>query len=424
MMMIHRHHVLSMLFCLTLAILPAVADDSSIDPSATISDQVLEGVVTGIRGMVQIRQSEDEPWVKAQNGMKLSQGAEFRTGPRSSVQFRIPPDQIITLDRLGTVKLINAIAQNNKIKTDLGMSYGRTRYDIRKAGFEHESTIRSPSATLAVRGTRVGIQDGAMGFYAWSTQSRAQLYNKLSRQNLTFGEDTHVDSQGGAADNMQRQGTVYAGDDRSRDGDETFLDNTRPGDAANLYGSGGNNLTGNRAVSTNFEFGDNQANQFTGDLRFELFWDTYYGGDLTLTVLDPENYNSAVTPGPGNVPFPNATTELGDNFAADMTIGDAVNDYGGAGVTEVVNFTGTYPQAHVIGITNVYNGDYLSQNYTINIYQRDNSSEDFTQIGTFYDDVDDYKTNLHTVVITNGNEVSVSETVGVIDNISNLVTSN
>ncbi len=40
--------------------------------------------------------------------MLVSQGAEFRTGPHSSVTCVIPPDQTFTLDRLGTVRVEEA----------------------------------------------------------------------------------------------------------------------------------------------------------------------------------------------------------------------------------------------------------------------------------------------------------------------------
>jgi hypothetical protein len=45
------------------------------------------------------------------------------------------------------------------VKTDLAMKYGRVRYDIEAAGVEHRSIIRSPSSTLAVRGTDVVLYD-------------------------------------------------------------------------------------------------------------------------------------------------------------------------------------------------------------------------------------------------------------------------
>lgn len=116
-------------------------------------------VIAEVKGLVQVRADENAAWQAAKVGMELDAGAEFRTGPRSSVTCQIPPDQTLVLDRLGTVKIAEAIKSGNKIKTDMIMKYGRTSYDIETAGAEHESTIRSPSSTLAVRGTSVSLYD-------------------------------------------------------------------------------------------------------------------------------------------------------------------------------------------------------------------------------------------------------------------------
>src|SRR5204863_7699799 len=67
--------------------------------------------------------------------------------------------QTVQLDRLGTVKVLESISDGGKLRTNLGMKYGRTRYDIEAAGREHDSTITSPSSTLAVRGTKVSVLD-------------------------------------------------------------------------------------------------------------------------------------------------------------------------------------------------------------------------------------------------------------------------
>ena len=119
----------------------------------------LQATITGVQGLVQVRQADDQPWMRAQVGMVLDEGATFRTGLRSSVRFVIPPDQTVTLDRLGQVKLLQAVASQGKVTTDLGMSYGRTRYEIEAAGIAHVSTIHSPNSTLAVRGTTVTSED-------------------------------------------------------------------------------------------------------------------------------------------------------------------------------------------------------------------------------------------------------------------------
>ncbi|HEX3356151.1 MAG TPA: FecR domain-containing protein, partial [Tepidisphaeraceae bacterium] len=92
-------------------------------------------------------------------GMVVDENAEFRTSLRSAVQIQIPPDQTITLDRLGTIKVVQAVNDSGKLKTKIGMKYGRARYEIESAGQEHEASISSPSSTLAIRGTVVTLLD-------------------------------------------------------------------------------------------------------------------------------------------------------------------------------------------------------------------------------------------------------------------------
>jgi hypothetical protein len=129
---------------------------ASSQPGGTISMHIY---VVAVNGLVQVRQGDDQPWVVAETNMVLSEGAELRTGPHSSVTCVIPPDQTFTLDRLGTVRVADAFRNGNMVKTDLLMKYGRTHYDIQSAGLQHEASITSPSSTLAVRGTTVALFD-------------------------------------------------------------------------------------------------------------------------------------------------------------------------------------------------------------------------------------------------------------------------
>src|SRR5437016_3996364 len=121
------------------------------EPTTSISATTQSGpigiTVTGVQGNVQVRDSSEQPWRRAVGGA-VTEGAEFRTGPRSAVRVLIPPDQTITLDRLGVVKLMQAMKDGNVVKTKVGMPYGRTRYDIEEAGIEHQSELVSPSSTL------------------------------------------------------------------------------------------------------------------------------------------------------------------------------------------------------------------------------------------------------------------------------------
>src|SRR5207244_1866255 len=95
----------------------------------------------------------------AGKGMVLGEQAELRTGPDGTIQFVIPPQEIVSVDHLTTLKILRVLHEGAKAATDLGIKYGRTRYDLEGGGLEHQSTLRSPNATLAVRGTKVSLFD-------------------------------------------------------------------------------------------------------------------------------------------------------------------------------------------------------------------------------------------------------------------------
>jgi len=134
--------------------------------------------ITEVQGLVQVRTAEDQPWQTPEAGMNLNAGAEFRTGPKSQVKFRVGQTQIITLDRLGTVKVIDAIKRAGKIATDLGMKYGRTELEVEAGGVEHESKIHSPNSTLAVRGSGGVLESDAFQDVAYCVDHMAEVLIK------------------------------------------------------------------------------------------------------------------------------------------------------------------------------------------------------------------------------------------------------
>src|SRR5687768_2689899 len=141
----------SLLGSMLCAVAPAVAPAQETAPATTraTTQAGLTAVGTGVDGIVQVRADEGSPWQGARVGMEVGEGAEFRTGPRSAVRFEIPPGQTITLERLGTVKLIEAVRQQQgTVKTDLGMRYGRVRYDIEAAGRLLDATNQSQSSSV------------------------------------------------------------------------------------------------------------------------------------------------------------------------------------------------------------------------------------------------------------------------------------
>lgn len=156
-----RRSLIALAVLASLSALPTYAlfEQGTTQPATQETKGALQVTVAEVKGNVQVRADDKAAWQAAKVGMVVDQGAEFRTGPRSSVRCTIPPDQSFTLDRLGTVKVLTALQNGNKVTTEMTMKYGRTKYSVEAAGIEHEGTISSPSGTLAVRGTVVSMYD-------------------------------------------------------------------------------------------------------------------------------------------------------------------------------------------------------------------------------------------------------------------------
>lgn len=190
-----------------------MAQDAEVAPAnvTEAQDKTLNATIVEVGGLAQVRNSDDAPWQAAEVGIKLNQGAAFRTGPRSYVKVLIEPNQIIALDRLGVVKILQAVRDaTNKVKTDLGMKYGRTRFDVEAAGEEHESTIYSPTATLAIRGTDAQALDG-YGEPAVITSRHGRISAAFDgRDTLTLGgtKMVRVDAQQGTPSQTAKRQTT------------------------------------------------------------------------------------------------------------------------------------------------------------------------------------------------------------------------
>jgi len=252
----------------------------------------LSVIIKKVKGLVQVRESADVKWQRAKPDMTLSQGAEFRTGPRSAVEFHIPPDQTIILDRLGTMKVLKAIQNAGKVTTDLGVKYGRTKYKIETGGdLEHESTIRSPNATLAVRGTVVVMSNFA-GFKPsarWvasgaekTAKARHAAVFESAGTSTVFGgggNDSEVQGNQNAAETANQQSNLGGNDQQKQQQQQ---------DQQQLQSQEQQNRSGNDAIEdlTKPKFDD-------GNIQFKLIWqspvaDLDFESNVTLS-------NEAVT---------------------------------------------------------------------------------------------------------------------------------
>ena len=282
----------------------------------------LVATITSVKGAVEVRAAEGQPWQKAAVGMKIDQGAEIRTGLRSAVQFVVGKDQTITLDRLGTVTVLQAFESRGKAKTDLGLKYGRARYDIKKTDLEHESTIRSPGSTLAIRGTDVIYEDQAPWVpRAISRKGRAEFRN-YRRQFVAFGgnkraavsaESDSPADEAIAATRADPRG-VFAG--RTASEEELVI---------TLQSIGGFDAKDARALAAGFQgFGGTIAAvpDVPGPLDFQLAWQS------VSQTPGPTNINLSVTD-PSGATATALNPTIGTGSSTGMHMGD---DMGASGV--------------------------------------------------------------------------------------------
>ena len=338
----------ALLFVLCGVAAARAADTPATQPQA----QSLNATITGVEGIVQVRDNDDAPWKPAKIGMVIGEGAEFRTGPKSAVRFEIPPDQTVTLDRLGTVKLIDAIKISGTIKTDLGMKYGRVRYDIEAAGLGHDSTIHSPGATLAVRGTKVSLYDQPPFKPQAVSLTGVARFKNSKNQSVKLGGDgkATIDAdQSSVAQNNLGSTTMHSESIQQAD--------QQARDLAYLSSHQGRTL-GNVAAS-NVPVTDSQLpGLISGNLDFVLRWSGPQGTytDLNIVVRTPLGETF------GNPPFllsifpDNAKWQefLKDKLPPTTPSGGAVglNSIGPEGI-EIASFGKTFPAG--IYVVSAYN---------------------------------------------------------------------
>jgi hypothetical protein len=183
-------------------IFATMLQDGPTTTTAPSEPAALSATIIKVQGTVEYRVNDAAKWEPLTPGKTLGVDASIRTGARGAVVMTVPPDQTIGVDRLTTVTVLKAVQNRGKVTTDVGMKYGRVRYDIAGAGVEHEATIRSPNSNLAIRGTKVSLFDQRPYTpEAVSLTGRAQFSTIARRQPIAFGK-------AGQGKTLIRQGDV------------------------------------------------------------------------------------------------------------------------------------------------------------------------------------------------------------------------
>lgn len=268
---------------------PAAAPDADGNVAVTAT-------IVAVKGNVGVQASEEAPLMPAAVGMKLEQGAIIHTGLRSMVQFLIGKDETITLDRISVITLLQAVQNKGKATTDLGLKYGRVRYDIQKTDLKHDSKVRSPGSTLAIRGTDVTYEDQAPWVpTAISRNGRAEFRN-YRRQFVAFGGKQRAavagDKQGPAEQAVSTTKNDPRGNFAGRTAAEEELNVTAQplGGADAKFQRGVQDLL--RGFTNNPNVSGIGFGTVPGPLEFGLGWNSLSGNfgpaNVDLIVTDPK----------------------------------------------------------------------------------------------------------------------------------------
>jgi hypothetical protein len=278
---------------------------TSQSPASTRSliPENLNIIIKRVEGDVQVRASEDQPWVPARQWMRLPVRGEIQTGPKSVVHFLIPPNRAYLLDRLGTTKLLDAEFDGKTLRTQLEMAYGRISQVlepgagrppssdagpipvIEESGMRNQSEIQTNHTALAVRGTRVTIYD-QLPFTAEGVIVRGEAYFLTAkRQFVRFGgtgKAVIASGSNSAAERALSQATASPS--------AALAVNNADALEARLAISRGGFVTGDVVVGNSSISDADLVRSLFGRLNFVLRWD---GGperrlaDLNLFVSEP-----------------------------------------------------------------------------------------------------------------------------------------
>ena len=120
----------------------------SINPAFALDGGIVQRV--GGKALLREPQGSREP---ARIGMSMSEGAYVSTSFRSYVVIDLG-SSLLHVKQLTRMKLEKIIERQGTVKTELFLRVGSVKANVRSVkGLTHDFTIRSPNATVAVRGT-------------------------------------------------------------------------------------------------------------------------------------------------------------------------------------------------------------------------------------------------------------------------------
>lgn len=265
----------------------AAAQPASLPAAAGMSK--LKGVIAKVEGRASMKLTADGPWEPAKQGVEVAEGAEFRTGFPGRISVLLPPDQEIVVHRGSQVRLLLAEGRAGVVRTEIGLPQGKAEYKVEEAGIEHQAQIRSPGATLAVRGTENMLLIDEPPFAPVARVSQPTVFRNLRGQLVNLGQAGQVafvtGDKSSAAETALETTKVdprsrFAGRSQGEQQILSYLSNFENFDASK-YGVLG------LILDPNFEGGGVGVLPIGKQLRFFIVWQGKPGTDVDMAVGSP-----------------------------------------------------------------------------------------------------------------------------------------
>ncbi|MCP3903039.1 MAG: FecR domain-containing protein [Planctomycetes bacterium] len=182
--------------------------EKQVQPLAEGQTKVLKAVVMQVKGRAQWRTDAKAKWKKAAVKDVLEPGAMIRTGSKSYLALRVGHNASVLVDRSSRVTLPEIVHAGETLRTTVQIKRGRADFKVDRVGLTNDFSVVTPSTTLAVRGTAMGVDYGGFG----GTKITAARTNALKSIEVTFLLNQATFSMsGGGTSSDDKQNPVESG---------------------------------------------------------------------------------------------------------------------------------------------------------------------------------------------------------------------
>lgn len=110
--------------------------------------------VTFALGESSYRERADGPWRRVAIGSAIGEGCEVKTGPGALLDLHLHDGTTVRIMQNTHAKLLRHVIKELHVEVSGGSLYGR----FKKIFTEHQMRISTPTSTVAVRGTEIGVE--------------------------------------------------------------------------------------------------------------------------------------------------------------------------------------------------------------------------------------------------------------------------